>query len=76
MGRALGTYRRLISLHSYGIHLFHNLLFRPTERYMLQDMWHSSGVWRIRLEADAEDIVGIISCHMQIVCPRLFMLEM
>lgn len=42
---------------------------------MLENMWDTSGVWWICLEADAEDIIAIVPCHMQIVCARLFMLE-
>jgi hypothetical protein len=42
---------------------------------MLEDMRHSSVVWGVRLEADGEDIVRIVSRNMEVLCPRLIMLE-
>lgn len=42
---------------------------------MLEDVWHACRIWWIRLESDAEDIVDIVSCYMQVVCTCLVMLE-
>lgn len=42
---------------------------------MLQDMWYTSGVWRVRLEPDAEHIILVVSCHVQIVGARLVVLK-
>ena len=43
---------------------------------MFEDVWHSSGVRWVCLEADAEDIVGIVSCDVQILCARLVVGEL
>lgn len=45
-------------------------LFTATQRGVLKDMRNTSGIRRIRLEADTEDIVLIISGDMKIVCIR------
>lgn len=42
---------------------------------MFKDVRNTSGVGRICLEADAEDIVGVVSCYVQIVGARLVVLE-
>jgi len=42
---------------------------------MFKDMWHARRVWRVGLEADAEDIVLIVSCHMKIIGAGLVVLE-
>lgn len=42
---------------------------------MLQDMGHTSIVWRVRLEANGEDIVAIIPRNMQIIRTSLIMLK-
>lgn len=42
---------------------------------MFEDMRHASGVRGVGFESDAEDIVLIISCYVQIICARLVMLE-
>jgi len=43
---------------------------------MLEDMRHSSVVRRVRLEADGEDIVRIVSRDMEIFCPCLVVLQL
>lgn len=43
---------------------------------MFEDMRHSSGVGRICLESDAEDIVGIISCNVQVLGTRFIVGEL
>ena len=42
---------------------------------MFQDVWHSSGIWRVSLEADGEDIVRILSGNVQVLGARLVVLE-
>lgn len=42
---------------------------------MFEDVWHAGRIWRVRLEPDAEDIVLIISCHVQVVGASLVVLE-
>lgn len=41
---------------------------------MFQDMRHASAVWGIGFEADGEDIVLVISGHVEVVCARLVVL--
>jgi hypothetical protein len=43
---------------------------------MLEDVGHSRGVWWVRLEANGEDIVRVVSRDVQIFGARLVMLEM
>ena len=52
------------------------LPFAPTQCGMLQDVWHSGGIWRIGLEADGEDIVRILAGNVQVLGARLVVLEM
>lgn len=42
---------------------------------MLEYVRYASGVRRIGLESNTEDIILIISCHMQIIRARLVVLE-
>jgi hypothetical protein len=42
---------------------------------MLQNVRHSSVVWGIGLEADGEDIVGVVACNVKILCAGLVVLE-
>lgn len=42
---------------------------------MFKNMGHARRIWRVRLEADAEDIVLVVSCHVQIVGAGLVVLE-
>jgi len=42
---------------------------------MFQDVWHSSGVWRVSLEANGEDIVRILAGNVQVLGARLVVLE-
>ena len=41
---------------------------------MLQDVWHSSRIWRICLEADGENIIRIVAGNVQVLGARLVML--
>lgn len=42
---------------------------------MFKDMRHTRGIWRVCLEADAEDIVLVVSCDVQVVGTGLVVLE-
>ena len=42
---------------------------------MFEDVWYACRIWRVRLESDAEDIVLVFACYMEIVGARLVMLE-
>lgn len=42
---------------------------------MFKDMRHTSGIWWVGLEADAEDIVLVVSCDVQVVGTGLVVLE-
>jgi len=42
---------------------------------MFEDVRNASRIRRIRLETDAEDIVLVVSCHVQVVGASLVMLE-
>lgn len=42
---------------------------------MFKDMRHTSGIWWVCLEADAEDIVLVVSCDVQVVGAGLIVLE-
>lgn len=50
------------------------LLLTTTKSSMLQDMRHTCGVRRVRLESDAENIVLVFSCNMQVIRVCLVML--
>jgi len=50
-------------------------LLRSTKRYVLEDMWHARRVRRIRLEANTEDVVLVVSRHMQIIGAGLVVAE-
>ena len=43
---------------------------------MFQDMRRSGIVVGIGLEPDGEDIVLVISCYVNVVCPRLIVLQL
>lgn len=43
---------------------------------MLQNMGDSGGIWRVRLEANREDIIAVVSCNVQIVGASLVVLEL
>ena len=43
---------------------------------MLQDMWDACVVWRVSLETHGEDIVLVISGHMQVLCSCVLMFQM
>jgi len=42
---------------------------------MFEDVRHTRRIWRVRLESDAEDIVLIVSCHVQVISASLVVLE-
>ena len=42
---------------------------------MFEDVRHAGRIWRVRLEADAEDIVLVVSCHVQVISAGLVVLE-
>lgn len=42
---------------------------------MLQDVWHTSRIWRIGLEANGEDIVGVVAGDVQIIGAGLVVLQ-
>lgn len=42
---------------------------------MFKDVRNASRIRRIRLEADAEDIILVVSCHVQVVGAGLVVLE-
>lgn len=44
-----------------------DLLLAAAESGMLQNMGHTCGVRRVRLEADAENIVLVFSCDMKVI---------
>jgi len=43
---------------------------------MFENMWHTRGVGWVGLEADAEDVVRVVTCYMEIVGSCLVVLEM
>lgn len=53
-----------------------DLLLRTAQRNVFEDMWDTRGVGWICLESDAEDIICVVPRHVEIVCARLFVLEM
>lgn len=50
------------------------LLLTSTQGGVLQDMRHTCGVRRVRLESDAENIVLVFPCNMEVVRVCLVML--
>lgn len=42
---------------------------------MFKDVWHARRIWRVGLEADAKDIVLVVSCHVQVIGAGLVVLE-
>lgn len=43
------------------------ILLAPAKRRVLEDMGHACRIGRIGLEADAKDIIAVITCNMQVV---------
>lgn len=50
------------------------LLLTTTEGSVFQDMRHTCGVRRVRLESDAENIVLVFPCDMEVIRVCLVML--
>lgn len=48
-------------------------LFTATQGCVLQDMGNTRRIWRVGLESNAEDIVLVISCHVQVIGVGLVM---
>jgi hypothetical protein len=42
---------------------------------MLQDVGHSGRIWRVRLETDGKDIVGVVAGNVQVLGAGLVMLQ-
>jgi hypothetical protein len=75
MDPAQGTYLSISISPLQKYVLFSSLLLRSTQRDMLEYVRYASGVRRIGLESNTEDIILIISCYMQIIRACLVMLE-
>ena len=46
------------------------------ERGVFQYVWDAGIIWRVSLEANAENIVLVVSCNMEIFCASLVVLQM
>jgi len=51
-------------------------LFAATQGGMLEDVWHPRGVGRVGLEADGEDIVGVVPGNVNVFGARLVVLQL
>ena len=51
------------------------ILLTATQSGVLQDMRDTGVVWGVRLEADREDIVAVVTGNVQMLCSGLVVLQ-
>lgn len=56
-------------------HCHWSILLTPTKGGVLQDMGHTSVIWRVCFKPDGEDIVLVIPSNMEILCSSPVMLQ-